>query len=118
VEKTSKGVGGARHLCPQCFLVGLAEEAGGAYKNIDDVIEAAELAGISKGLLGLLRLGTSRDNFMQIRTPLTVLTGPLGSGKTTLLRHILDTVPRKIAILMNEFGEMIVKSLPGKCPHG
>ena len=27
---------------------GLAEEAGGAYKNIDDVIKAAELAGISK----------------------------------------------------------------------
>jgi SHS2 domain-containing protein len=32
---------------------------------------------------------------MQIRTPLTVITGPLGSGKTTLLRHILDTVSRK-----------------------
>lgn len=27
---------------------GLAEEAGGAYKNIDDVIEATELAGLSK----------------------------------------------------------------------
>jgi G3E family GTPase len=47
---------------------------------------------------------------MQIRTPLTVLTGPLGSGKTTLLRHILDTVPRKIAILMNEFGEIAIDS--------
>ena len=47
---------------------------------------------------------------MQLRTPLTVLTGPLGSGKTTLLRHILDTFPRKIAILMNEFGEIAIDS--------
>lgn len=50
------------------------------------------------------------------RTPLTVLTGPLGSGKTTLLRHILSVVPRKIAILMNEFGEISIdtKILQGK----
>ena len=50
------------------------------------------------------------------RTPLTVLTGPLGSGKTTLLRHILTVVPHKIAILMNEFGEIAIdaKILQGK----
>ncbi len=47
---------------------------------------------------------------MQVRTPLTVITGPLGSGKTTLLRHVLDTVPKKIAILMNEFGEIAIDS--------
>jgi G3E family GTPase len=53
---------------------------------------------------------------MQVRTPLIVITGPLGSGKTTLLRHILDTVPRKIAILMNEFGEIAIdaKIIEGK----
>lgn len=53
---------------------------------------------------------------MQVRTPLTVLTGPLGSGKTTLLRHILSTVSRKIAILMNEFGEIAIdtKIIQGK----
>lgn len=53
---------------------------------------------------------------MSVRTPLTVLTGPLGSGKTTLLRHILTVVPRKIAILMNEFGEIAIdaKILQGK----
>lgn len=50
------------------------------------------------------------------RTPITVITGPLGSGKTTLLRHILTVVPRKIAILMNEFGEIAIdtKILQGK----
>jgi G3E family GTPase len=51
-----------------------------------------------------------------VRTPLTVLTGPLGSGKTTLLRHILTVAPHKIAILMNEFGEIAIdaKILQGK----
>jgi G3E family GTPase len=47
---------------------------------------------------------------MQAHTPLTLITGPLGSGKTTLLRHILATVNRKIAILMNEFGEISIDS--------
>lgn len=53
---------------------------------------------------------------MEIRTPLIVITGPLGSGKTTLLRHILDTFPHKIAILMNEFGEIAIdtKVIQGK----
>ena len=47
---------------------------------------------------------------MQVRTPITLITGALGSGKTTLLRHLLDTVPQKIAILMNEFGEIAIDS--------
>lgn len=53
---------------------------------------------------------------MSPRTPLTVITGPLGSGKTTLLRHILTSIPHKIAILMNEFGEIAIdaKILQGK----
>ncbi|MBI4444521.1 MAG: GTP-binding protein [Acidobacteria bacterium] len=45
-----------------------------------------------------------------MKTPLTIITGPLGSGKTTLLRHILATYPRKIAVLMNEFGEIAIDS--------
>jgi G3E family GTPase len=47
---------------------------------------------------------------MQVRTPITLITGALGSGKTTLLRHLLDTVPQQIAILMNEFGEIAIDS--------
>jgi len=38
----------ARHLCAHASYAGLAEEAGPAYKNIDDVVIATELAGISK----------------------------------------------------------------------
>ncbi len=50
------------------------------------------------------------------RTPITLVTGPLGSGKTTLLRHILATRPAKIAIVMNEFGEIAIdtKVVEGK----
>jgi tRNA-splicing ligase RtcB (3'-phosphate/5'-hydroxy nucleic acid ligase) len=36
---------------------GLAEEAGGAYKDINDVVEAAELAGISKPVIRLIPVG-------------------------------------------------------------
>jgi len=51
-----------------------------------------------------------------LRTPITLVTGPLGSGKTTLLRHILATRPTKIAIVMNEFGEIAIdtKVIKGK----
>jgi len=53
---------------------------------------------------------------MIARTPITLVTGPLGSGKTTLLRHILATHPAKIAIVMNEFGEIAIdtKVIEGK----
>ena len=53
---------------------------------------------------------------MHLRTPITLITGPLGSGKTTLLRHILATYTVKIAIVMNEFGEIAIdtKIIEGK----
>ena len=53
---------------------------------------------------------------MTPRTPITLVTGPLGSGKTTLLRHILAVQPGKIAIVMNEFGEIAIdtKVIEGK----
>jgi G3E family GTPase len=53
---------------------------------------------------------------MTVRTPITLVTGPLGSGKTTLLRHVLATHPEKIAVVMNEFGEIAIdtKVIEGK----
>src|SRR5437762_2859532 len=53
---------------------------------------------------------------MTLRTPITLVTGPLGSGKTTLVRHILATKPAKMAIVMNEFGEIAIdtKIIEGK----
>src|SRR5437762_9729636 len=51
-----------------------------------------------------------------LRTPITLITGPLGSGKTTLLRHILAAQPGKMAIVMNEFSEIAIdtKVVEGK----
>lgn len=41
------------------------------------------------------------------KIPVTVITGFLGSGKTTLIRHLLqNNQGRKIAVLVNEFGEL------------
>ncbi len=41
------------------------------------------------------------------KIPVTVVTGFLGAGKTTLVRHLLqNNQGRRIAVLVNEFGEM------------
>jgi len=38
--------------------------------------------------------------------PVTIITGYLGSGKTTLLNYILtEQHSKKIAVILNEFGE-------------
>jgi len=44
---------------------------------------------------------------MAAKIPVTVVTGFLGAGKTTLVRHLLqNNQGRKIAVLVNEFGEV------------
>lgn len=46
-------------------------------------------------------------NTMAAKIPVTVITGFLGSGKTTLIRHLLlHNQGRRIAVLVNEFGEL------------
>lgn len=43
--------------------------------------------------------------------PVTIITGFLGSGKTTLLNHILQSQhQQKIAVLVNEFGDIDIDS--------
>jgi len=44
---------------------------------------------------------------MSAKLPVTVITGFLGAGKTTLIRHLLqNNQGRRIAVLVNEFGEV------------
>jgi G3E family GTPase len=64
---------------------------------------------------------------MSTKTPVVIITGYLGSGKTTLLRHLIEKADQRLAILINEFGELSVDSqivsgknikiaeLPGGC---
>ncbi|MBN2068112.1 MAG: cobalamin biosynthesis protein CobW [Opitutales bacterium] len=41
------------------------------------------------------------------KTPVTIITGFLGSGKSTLLMHLLtESKSRRIAVIVNEFGEI------------
>ena len=54
---------------------------------------------------------------MQLRKiPATIVTGFLGAGKTTLLRHLLTHAEgRRIAVIVNEFGEL---GIDGELLHG
>lgn len=45
---------------------------------------------------------------LEPKVPVTLITGSLGSGKTTLLRQILLAEGVKLAVVMNEFGEMAI----------
>ena len=51
-----------------------------------------------------------------MKTPITIITGYLGSGKTTFLRYLLEHSDKKIAVVMNEFGELDIdaKIIKGK----
>ncbi|KAG7150253.1 COBW domain-containing protein 1 like [Verticillium longisporum] len=56
-----------------------------------------------------LSTGTQDDlEEKRIKVPITIVTGYLGAGKTTLLNYILTAQHgKKIAVIMNEFGDSI-----------
>ncbi|MCP3028662.1 GTP-binding protein [Halobacillus sp. A5] len=40
------------------------------------------------------------------RIPVTIVTGYLGAGKTTFLNHLLKNTDEKVAVIVNEFGDI------------
>ena len=53
---------------------------------------------------------TSAEETPLQKVPVTVITGYLGSGKTTLLNYVLhEQHEKKIAVILNEFGEGAVE---------
>ena len=57
-----------------------------------------------------LRLQLVADGGLSVasttRLPVTVVTGFLGAGKTTVLRELLRQSQQRLAVLVNEFGEV------------
>ncbi len=43
-----------------------------------------------------------------MKIPVIVISGFLGAGKTTFLRRLISSVKKKLAIIMNEFGEVAI----------
>ncbi len=41
-----------------------------------------------------------------LKTPCTIITGFLGAGKTTLVRHVIERADRRLAVIVNEFGDV------------
>jgi len=61
---------------------------------------------------------STANNMSFKKIPTTVVTGFLGSGKTTLLANLLKKAKgKRIAVIMNEFGELDIDSeLLRSCP--
>ncbi|WP_255191190.1 CobW family GTP-binding protein [Natronobeatus ordinarius] len=43
---------------------------------------------------------------MRERTPVTVVSGNLGAGKTTFVNHLLENADRRLAVLVNDMGDV------------
>jgi cobalamin biosynthesis protein CobW len=41
-----------------------------------------------------------------LKTPCTIVTGFLGAGKTTVVRHVIERAERRLAVIVNEFGDV------------
>lgn len=77
--------------------------------EVDSSLRKAKVQNINKALEST----RSRKDQPERKIPITIITGYLGSGKSTLLDHIAKKGGRKLAVILNEFGDSseIEKSL-------
>ena len=73
--------------------------------EIDDIPDLVESLKITEN--------GSKDDIDEVKVPISIVTGYLGSGKSTLLNYVASQKEKKIAIILNEFGDSadIEKSL-------
>lgn len=58
-------------------------------------------------------VAAGHGDIRQGKVPITIVTGYLGAGKTTLLNYILtEQHGKKIAVILNEFGDCKLALLP------
>ena len=71
---------------------------------MDDLDEIPELVAISDQTPSVEE--TDNSEILVDKVPVTIVTGYLGAGKTTFLNYILtEQHEKKIAVILNEFGE-------------
>lgn len=77
--------------------------------EVDSSLRKTKVQNINKALEST----RSRKDQPDRKIPITIITGYLGSGKSTLLDHIAKKGGRKLAVILNEFGDSseIEKSL-------
>lgn len=77
--------------------------------EVDSSLRKQKVRNINKAL----ESSTNRDRDPNRKIPITIITGYLGSGKSTLLDHIAKKGGKKLAVILNEFGDSseIEKSL-------
>jgi len=107
------------------FPLGISKDRN-AYEQATEKIKQVE-AENDKPYSRAPTLRVALESASVVKTPAVIITGYLGSGKTTLLRGLIQKSKMRLAILMNEFGELSVDSqvvsgknikiveLPGGC---
>ena len=81
--------------------------------DLDDRLTVRPLGALGRRLIdrrspGALKSEPAPPHSMTDEIPVTILSGALGAGKTTLLNHLLATTEERVAVLVNDMGELNV----------
>ncbi|KAK9456584.1 CobW/HypB/UreG, nucleotide-binding domain-containing protein [Dipodascopsis uninucleata] len=73
--------------------------------DTDDVPELIDVEETIKTNSAPYKEVEDEELFAEKKVPLTIVTGYLGAGKSSLLNYIMTQTDKKIAVIMNEFGD-------------